>query len=1468
MADNVVGKIVYDVQANTKNAEKNLKSAKASFKSISDEAKKVDNAVANSSKNVANSLSKVDKEAKKVHASFLQMNVSTKGLGNLGNASLRLTKQVLQLGTVIAGTAIAFETFIIKTATDFESSFAGVRKTVEATEEEFAKLRSELIELSKQKPVDVNQLAKIEELGGQLGIAKENLTSFTDTISDIVVTTDLMAESASKDFARIFNITREQQKNFDRFGSTIVDLGNNFATTESEIVEMTNRLAPTASLLDISTANTAGLAAALSSLGIPSELGGTAFQRLGQSIFSATQKGGADLERFAQVAGMTAEQFKQAFEEDAAKAISVFLEGIGKMKDEGGNVISVLEALNLSDVRLSRTVLALASNTDLLNNALDTSSKAWNENTALQTEAGKRYATTASQLEILKNKILSISIEIGDRLLPHVNEKIQEFTDFLNENSDEIQTLIDDVTRFGEALIDGVGIGAEKAIEALRYLRDNADELGNTLKSGALALGLINVIGLIEKLRLAIAGGGGLSVAFIALATAIGLVTKSYLDLKTLQNDLIEQSKEYAKRNLELAESYDKLAEQSEGATKTLNLTLSEQNKTQEELNNLIAKRQQLLSDRSWAEVAEDNFGAVQTYREREIEQIDKQIEQLKREEAAYQHKAEEVGKAAALEQESNKAILRNQSDLARRQIELGDEVFQQRKKFIESLNVDNTKLNESIFDGEVEINNERKKLINELGVTNAKFLSRTQDLNAKTVDARIKIAKEYNITSQKLIVDLVNINKNASEEEVKERAKSFQEQQVLAVDFYAKLAELRVSLLAAPSIDGLKQFAKDAKTLLNEYKANVEKINTDANEAIKSINGVSKSEQDNLAAQFEESERLRQEAEEAEKQRAEDLQDAFDKAQSNVVSSIKTFVRENTAAQNKAREDIKKTKEEIEELAKAYQLEELQARLEFQAEAADIVVEAEKKILEIENQIREERNKDKSIDGQIDKLNEYLKEAKDGLSDLEDQLNEATSNVEDAISFFAKNITSEIGDVNDELEKTITGIDDLINTFNEKTLSDRLSFEEDATKTVLDALNKIDELQKQINEGKNDVNVSPQDLAELQKQLDEQLAIVQYNTDQQIVSAEDLAAAQEELMMSPLELLQKRYEEEQKAREENFEKELKSLEEQKAAYEEQLVALEKEQSDFYDHLVDMGDDYVKIYDDQIKQRRRIDIQGIDDLLNEQKRVDAERLDQVREVTKIERELRRAETEKQKQESQERIDDLNKQLEEELRIVRQNESENIVSAENIAAARVRADQTSLESLVSRYEQEKVVRQENYSDELDKLNNTVKENEDSLVQLKKDNETYYAILTKLGSEFTETYKNELLDREQEFAQSLLRQIKAYKNAQGLLQNEASSNKFLSGFSSGGFTGGNVAQVAGLVHGGEYVAPAWMVNSIRPLFESIEAMRSKGYSQGGNVTTDNSRVVHQTNHNHIHSNTSLRALVQEMSIIIGR
>lgn len=339
-------------------------------------------------------------------------------------------------GTLTKGVTaplIASAGFAVKAAIDYETAFAGVKKTVDGTPQQFDKLSASIREMAKEMPSSAVEIANVAEAAGQLGVPIGAIKDFSKTMINLGVSTNLSSEEAASSIAKIGNIMQVSGKDLGtwsgHFGSAVVDLGNHFATTERDIVEMTNRLAAGGKLAGLTTPDILGLATAMSSVGIEAEAGGTAMNQtltgIGKAVAGVGKGASSKLKLIAKTAGMTAEEFSNAWKQKPAEALQAFIKGLQRAHEEGKNTDGILSDLGMKGIRQSNMLKSLALASDRMGEAISRSNSAWKENSALTEEARKRYETTESQLKIFKNQITDLAIEFGGPLLKAMNSGLQ-----------------------------------------------------------------------------------------------------------------------------------------------------------------------------------------------------------------------------------------------------------------------------------------------------------------------------------------------------------------------------------------------------------------------------------------------------------------------------------------------------------------------------------------------------------------------------------------------------------------------------------------------------------------------------------------------------------------------------------------------------------------------------------------------------------------------------------------------------------------------------------------------------------------------------------------------------------------------------------------------------------------------------------------------------------------------------------
>ena len=436
--------------------------------------------------------------------------------------TLAITTPLVLLGKKMYGNAI-----------DYESAFAGVQKTVTGTQEEYDQLYSDLLEISERTPTGFVEGASIMEMAGQLGVGKvnefgediseqfrvatEDLTKFTEAYIGLQESTNIQGEEGAADLARFLNVTEKTTANVDRVGGVIVGLGNNFATTEAEILSMATRMGATADLAGFSAPEILAFSAALSSVGINAEAGGSAAGKLMKKMQLAAEVGGTAQERiaslgeayqftngldfsnwlaiqkkedifdiadglgitfdavqdladswvaldqFSNVMGLDQAGFLQSWDEGAAQSMLRFFQGLGNLDETTGNsVLAQLAEMDITEIRLSNLVAAMAGNSDIFQAALTEAYRQYGADptaNAMAEEVAKRYATQESQNEMLGNKLNNTMADFGQNLVEALNpalEVVNQLLDKFNALSESDQTAL--IKTLGAIALLGPGL--------------------------------------------------------------------------------------------------------------------------------------------------------------------------------------------------------------------------------------------------------------------------------------------------------------------------------------------------------------------------------------------------------------------------------------------------------------------------------------------------------------------------------------------------------------------------------------------------------------------------------------------------------------------------------------------------------------------------------------------------------------------------------------------------------------------------------------------------------------------------------------------------------------------------------------------------------------------------------------------------------------------------------------------------
>ena len=419
----------------------------------------------------------------------------------------RLGGRLSVIGAGAAVTAGAFST-LLDAAVQVENGMVGVARTTGLAGEQLDELRDEIGRLGSNSTVgaSLDQLFELAETAGQLGVqGVDDITEFTRVLAQLSNATQgrLQGESAGQLFSSILRASGESIENVENLASSFVFLGNTFAVNEAQISSRASRLANSLRRFQPASQDIAGLAAGFAELQIGAELSGTTVTQTLIQLETAIAEGGDALAAFTEITGQSQAQLRESLNEDAVGAFTDIVEGLSRASDAGQPLPLLLERVGLSGVRTFSTLASLAAGSDRLAETLAASNMAFEQNVALQEEAGLAGQTYEARVQALSNQwtifldnlaqvgVIDVATGFIDQLsqgLTFLGAQIDMFTDGLEGILGFFDRINQSSIRFNEGLrsipsniSDGIGNIAGNAVDNARIIGQQAGFIPRTV---------------------------------------------------------------------------------------------------------------------------------------------------------------------------------------------------------------------------------------------------------------------------------------------------------------------------------------------------------------------------------------------------------------------------------------------------------------------------------------------------------------------------------------------------------------------------------------------------------------------------------------------------------------------------------------------------------------------------------------------------------------------------------------------------------------------------------------------------------------------------------------------------------------------------------------------------------------------------------------------------------------------------
>ncbi|MBO0933938.1 phage tail tape measure protein [Fibrella aquatilis] len=337
-----------------------------------------------------------------------------KGVFDKWNDSFMGTFAALQFDDLVDG-VMDFGRESVESAAKTSDAFADIQKSTGQTTAEVEALNDELRNIDTRSTQEA--LLDIVKVGGQLGIAKEEIKGFTESVDKANVALGDEFSGGAEEVAntmgtlsKLFRETKDLEagKAINDIGSAINELGAAGSATGPVVADFATRIGQLGDLAP-EIGQTLGLGAAFQELGLSAEISAGGITNILLSASKAT-------ELFAEQLGISEVEMKKLINTNPNEFLLQLAQSLQGLPAD--QVAKRLDDLGIKSQEATKVMSLLKDQTQLVRDRQLLANKAMQEGTSLTKEFSIKNETAAAQLDKFGKVVEVIRVEVGNRLLP------------------------------------------------------------------------------------------------------------------------------------------------------------------------------------------------------------------------------------------------------------------------------------------------------------------------------------------------------------------------------------------------------------------------------------------------------------------------------------------------------------------------------------------------------------------------------------------------------------------------------------------------------------------------------------------------------------------------------------------------------------------------------------------------------------------------------------------------------------------------------------------------------------------------------------------------------------------------------------------------------------------------------------------------------------------------------------------
>ena len=327
------------------------------------------------------------------------------------------TMQGAGMSSMAAGGALAAPLFMGgQAAMSFEDGMLDVAKVVDFdTPLQFRQMSNDILDLATRIPIASEGLTQIVAAAGQAGIARRELLPFAEDAAKMGIAFDTTADQAGTMMATWRTAFRMTQPEVRGLADQINYLGNTGPANAMQISDIVTRIGPLGEVAGMAAGEIAALGSTIAGMGVSEEIAATGIKN---TVLALTKGEAATrMQRQAWKAlGLDAVAVSKQMQVDAGGTILDVLTRVSKLAPDRQSAI-------LTQLFGSESVGAIApmlTNLELLEENLGKVADSSLYAGSMQKEFESRAAAASNAVQLGKEGIKALGVEIGSAFLPQI----------------------------------------------------------------------------------------------------------------------------------------------------------------------------------------------------------------------------------------------------------------------------------------------------------------------------------------------------------------------------------------------------------------------------------------------------------------------------------------------------------------------------------------------------------------------------------------------------------------------------------------------------------------------------------------------------------------------------------------------------------------------------------------------------------------------------------------------------------------------------------------------------------------------------------------------------------------------------------------------------------------------------------------------------------------------------------------